>query len=95
MVPLFLFVRNGVIKMGRIVYKKNVLKELKKKGYTTTRLQKERILSEGAIQSLREGRVLSIKNITKLCYLLECDVGDILMYVDDHDHDIEMDSYLS
>lgn len=71
--------------MGRIVYKKDILSELKKMGYTTTRLQKEHILSESAIQSLREGKVLSIKNIAKLCYLLECDVGDILVYVDDRD----------
>lgn len=80
--------------MGRIVYKINILNELKKRGYTTTRLQKERILSESAIQSLREGRVLSIKNIAKLCYLLCCDVGDLLVYVDDHDCDIEEDLYL-
>ena len=71
--------------MGRIVYKKPILPELKKMGYTTTRLQKERILSESAIQSLRAGKVLSIKNIAKLCYLLDCDVGDILVYADDHD----------
>ena len=71
--------------MGEIIYRINILKALKKKGYTTTRLQKERILSESAIQSLREGKVLSIRNIAKLCYLLECDVGDILVYVDDHD----------
>ena len=69
--------------MGRIIYKKPILPELKKKGYTTTRLQKERILSESAIQSLRKGKVLSIKNIAKLCYLLECDVGDILVYVEE------------
>ena len=75
--------------MGEIIYRINILKALKKKGYTTTRLQKERILSEGSIHSLREGKVLSIKNITKLCYLLKCDVGDILVYVDDHDHDSE------
>ena len=75
--------------MGEIIYRINILKALKKKGYTTTQLQKERILSESAIQSLREGKVLSIKNITKLCYLLERDVGDILVYVDDHDHDIK------
>lgn len=78
--------------MGRIVYKKDILSELKKMGYTTTRLQKERILSESAIQSLREGKVLSIRNIAKLCYLLCCDVGDVLVYVDDTD--IEEDSYL-
>lgn len=83
MVPLFLFACNRGIKMGRIVYKKPILPELKKMGYTTTRLQKERILSESAIQSLREEKVLSIKNIAKLCDLLECDVGDILVYVEE------------
>ena len=69
--------------MGEIIYRINILKALKKKGYTTTRLQKERILSESAIQSLREGKVLSIRNIAKLCYLMECDVGDILVYVEE------------
>lgn len=80
--------------MGRIVYKINILPELKKMGYTTTRLRKDRLLTDRAVQTLREGKPLSFKNLAKICELLCCDVGDILVYVDDHDHDIEEDPYL-
>lgn len=75
--------------MGQIIYRKNILKELKKKGYTTTRLRKDRLLSDRAVQTLREGKPLSFKNLAKICELLCCDIGDILVYVDDHDRDIE------
>lgn len=80
--------------MGQIVYKKNVLPELKKMDYTTTRLRKDRLLTDRAVQTLREGKPLSFKNLAKICELLCCDVGDILVYVDDHDRDIEEDPYL-
>lgn len=80
--------------MGQIVYKKDILKELKKKGYTTTRLRKDQLLTDRAVQTLREGKPLSFKNLAKICELLCCDVGDILVYVDDHDRDIEEDPYL-
>lgn len=80
--------------MGRIVYKKNILNELKRKGYTTARLRKDRLLSESTIQALREGKPLSFKSLAKICELLCCDIGDILVYVDDRDRDIEEDSYL-
>ena len=32
---------------------------------------------------------MSFKNLAKICELLCCDIGDILVYVDDHDRDIE------
>lgn len=80
--------------MGQIVYKKSILLELKKMGYTTTRLRKDRLLTDRAVQTLREGKPLSFKNLAKICKLLCCDVGDILVYVDDHDRDIEEDPYL-
>ena len=75
--------------MGRIVYKKDILPELKKKGYTTARLRKDRLLSESSIQFLREGKLLSFKNLAKICDMLCCGIGDILVYVDDHNRDTE------
>ena len=63
-----------------IVYKFDVLHELKEKGYNTNRLRKEKRLSEGVIQSLREGKAISFVNIANLCELLECQVGDLLEY---------------
>ena len=64
-----------------IAYRKDILAELKKKGYNTNKLRKEKLLSEGVIQSLREGKEISWKNISKICDLLECEPGDILTRV--------------
>ena len=45
---------SGKEKTVPLVYKEDVLTALKDHGYNTTKLRKERLLSEGAIQSLRE-----------------------------------------
>lgn len=61
-----------------IAYKKDILAELKKRGYNTNRLRKEKLLAEGVLQSLREGKAISFQNLGKICDLLECEPGDIL-----------------
>ena len=61
-----------------IVYKKDILAELKEAGYNTTRLRKEKILSEGVIQSLRENKYISMQNLSRICQLLNCQPGDLL-----------------
>lgn len=63
-----------------IVYKINVLAALKEKGYTTTKLRKEKLLGESTIQQLRENKLVSWKNIDRICKLLNCQIGDILEY---------------
>lgn len=70
-----------------IAYRKDILAELKKKGYNTNKLRKEKLLSEGVIQSLREGKEISWKNIAQICDLLECEPGDILARVDSEGRD--------
>lgn len=61
-----------------IVYKIDVLKELKEKGFSTYKLRKGKLLGEATIQKLREGHPVSWENISIICNLLSCDVGDIL-----------------
>lgn len=68
-----------------IVYKFDVLQALKDHGYNTNRLRKEKLLAEGVIQSLREGRSISFTNLEKLCNLLGCQPGDIIEYVSEND----------
>lgn len=63
-------------------YKTNILMALKEKGYNTNRLRKDHLLSEGAIQSLREEKPISWANIEKLCQLLQCQPGDILEFME-------------
>ena len=66
-----------------IQYKTDILSALKDAGYNTNRLRKEKLLSEGVIQSLREGKYVSLQNITKICELLDCQPGDLMEYVKD------------
>lgn len=66
-----------------IRYKMDILAELKEKSYNTNRLRKEKLLGESTIQQLRENKLVSWNNIDKLCRLLECQVGDIVEYVEE------------
>lgn len=63
-----------------IKYKMDVLAKLKAAGYNTNRLRKEKLLSEGTIQNIREGKIVNAANLSKLCQLLNCQPGDILKY---------------
>jgi putative transcriptional regulator len=65
-----------------IQYKIDVLAELKKKGYSTYRLRKERIFGEATIQKIRMGELVSWDNISTMCRLLECQPGDIVKYTE-------------
>ena len=67
-----------------IVYKIDILAALKEKGYNTNRLRKEKLLSEGVIQSLRENKYIALQNISKICELLDCQPSDLLGYVKDN-----------
>lgn len=66
------------------VYKIDVLKDLKDAGYTTTKLRKEKLLGENAIQSLRHGEMVGIIALEKVCGLLKLQPGDIIEYIEDN-----------
>ena len=61
-----------------IVYKIDVLKALKEKGYNTSRLRKEKLMGEATIQKIRENQLVSWANLDTICNLLECNVGDVV-----------------
>lgn len=61
-----------------IGYRVDVLIELKKCGYNTNRIRKEKLLGEGTLQNLREGKLVSMATLGKICNLLKCEPGDIL-----------------
>lgn len=66
-----------------LAYKINVLESLKEAGYTTTRLRKEKLLGESAIQYLREGRMVGAKALDCICKMLDMQPGNIIKYVED------------
>ncbi|MBE6991598.1 MAG: helix-turn-helix transcriptional regulator [Ruminococcaceae bacterium] len=45
------------------------------------RLRKEKLLSEGVIQSLRESKYISLQNVSRICELLNCQPGDLIEFV--------------
>lgn len=63
-----------------IKYKIDMLAALKDAGYNTTRLRREKLLSESTIQALRMGKMVSLENISRICSMLQCQPGDILEY---------------
>ena len=63
----------------------DILSALKNKGYSTTRIREEKLIGQSYLQQLRHGELVSWKTIDTLCRLLECNVGDIVEYVDEQE----------
>ena len=65
-----------------IIYKKGILSELKKNGYNTNRIRKEKLMAERQLQYIRDNNV-TISTLNKICQLLNCQPGDSLEYIPD------------
>lgn len=74
-----------------IKYKFDILEKLKKAGYSTYRIRKDKLLSESTVQKFRKGALVSLENIQIICKLLNCQPGDILEYVEDENKNEERD----
>lgn len=66
-----------------LVYKIDVIESLKEAGYNSTRILKENILSQSAMQKLRKGEIVGIKTLDQLCQLLDMQPGNIIKYKED------------
>ena len=63
-------------------YKIDVLETLKENGYNSTRILKENLISQSAVQKIRKNKMVGIKTIEKLCELLDMQPGNIIKYVE-------------
>lgn len=72
-----------------IRYKIDVLAELKKTGYTSTRIREEKLIGQSYLQQLRKGDLVSWKTIDTICELLNCQVGDIVEYVKEPENTVQ------
>lgn len=73
---------NGGKNKKMLTYKINVLETLKESGYNSTRILKEGLISQSAMQKMRKNEMVGIKTIEKLCELLEMQPGNIIKYVE-------------
>lgn len=73
-----------------MIHYKDPIGKLKAKGYTTTDLRKEKVLSQSVVTYLNNDRYLNLKTIDKICQLLECKIEDIVEILPDKENnDIE------
>lgn len=63
---------------------------MKDKGLTTYKIRKNKIVSEGTLQSLREGKSVTTEAIANLCKVLDCQPGDIMEYIPDQPNSKEV-----
>ena len=68
-----------------IRYKVDILAELKKKGYSSTRIREEKLIGQSYLQQLRHGELVSWKTLDTICALLECQPGDFVEFIDDQE----------
>ena len=70
-------------KSEMLTYKIDVIESLKEAGYNSTRILKENIISQSAMQKLRKGEMVGIKTLEQLCVLLDMQPGNIIKYIAD------------
>lgn len=64
-----------------IRYKVDVLEELKKKGYSSTKIRNDKLIGQSYLQQLRHNELVSWKTLDTICGLLECQPADLIEYV--------------
>lgn len=62
-------------------YKVNLMDKLKEKGYSSTRLRREKLLGESYMSQIRRGDMISWAALDMVCNLLDCQPGDIIEHV--------------
>lgn len=59
---------------------------LKKKGWSTYRIRKEKLIGQATLTALKNGTGgLDRKTIDRLCKTLECQPGDLMEYIPDNE----------
>ena len=64
-------------------YKVDIMAELKRKGYSSTRIREEKLIGQSYLQQIRHGELVSWKTIDTLCALLDCQPGDLVEYLEE------------
>ena len=67
-----------------IRYKVDIIEKLKEAGYSTYRLQKEKLLATTTLVKLRNGKTtITVESLNAICDMLECQPGDLIEFVED------------
>ena len=61
-----------------IKYTLDVQEELKKKGYTSYIIRKNKYLSEGTLAKIKRGEPINMKSLNAICCMLRKNVNDVI-----------------
>lgn len=70
-----------------IRYKIDVINELKKAGYSSTRIRNENILSQATMTAIRNGGNITTATLNIICSILKKQPGSILEWTPDAEND--------
>lgn len=63
---------------NKLIIYKNILEKLKEAGYNTTRIRKEKILSESTLTKLRNNEPINLETLDKICELTGADIPELI-----------------
>ena len=61
-----------------IRYKIDIMKELTGKGYSYTRIKKEKLLSAQTLENIKRGKSITLDTLNKVCLMTKLRVEDII-----------------
>ena len=70
-------------------FKIDVCEELKKKGYSTYKIQREKIFPRSTYDAMKAGKVPATKTLDTICRLLGKQPGSIIRWVPDPEEETE------
>ena len=70
-------------------YKIDVMKSLSDRGFTSTRMRKEKILREAKMKNLRKGKGITTETLNTICVILRCQPSDVLEIIPTDDEKIK------
>jgi putative transcriptional regulator len=62
-------------------FKKDVMAELRGKGYTANKMRNERIFGGATMNKMRHRQIVSMNELNRLCGLLEQQPGELIEYI--------------
>lgn len=65
--------------MRMIIYK-DIFGKLKQAGYNTSRIRREKLIPEGTLQNIRDGKLVNLKTIDTICKMTGCKIEELLEY---------------
>lgn len=70
-------------------YKIDILKSLSDHGYNTSKLRKDKIMSQATMQNIRQGKGITTDTINTICLILRCQPSDIIEIVPTTEEEIK------